>query len=337
MQYPHGIILEQSRRRNFYRGENKIYPESVPTLLRTLDKYHNYQDKELYRLVADMRIGEFKILLQKFKHVKEWKYCDILFDALAQHYGLETGWLDITSDFKIALFFATCYYDSGEKKWLPLTKKQTEWKPSSIFDTEHGMIFHMPSNLMANRWLLENYRFSSITSEVVGSGEDDLCNRNIVYDFPPFNGQVPNLIYPLGFQPFMRCHMQDGYGIFMRTKQPLQQDEFFEKLRFKHNEKLSREVYEMMGEGNLIYPHEGLKEIEFLIDEISNTYIFSEDAFQYALYRSHAFKLSDSERCRQELNKFEIKGNKIKIVDSHSWHLSSGRRKKLIVYMQIFQ
>ena len=51
-----------------------------------------------------------------FNHVKNWNYCDVIYEVLAQHYGLETGWLDITNDFKIALFFAVCYWCDGE--WL---------------------------------------------------------------------------------------------------------------------------------------------------------------------------------------------------------------------------
>jgi len=106
--YPHGVVIEQSMRRNYYRGENQLYSESVPTLLRNLKKYNSTKDKEFYRMVADMRIAEFKAFLEKFDHVKNWNYSDVLYEALAQHYGLETGWLDITNDFNVALFFATC-------------------------------------------------------------------------------------------------------------------------------------------------------------------------------------------------------------------------------------
>ena len=33
--YPHGVIIGQAARRNYYRGENQLYPESIPTLLRS--------------------------------------------------------------------------------------------------------------------------------------------------------------------------------------------------------------------------------------------------------------------------------------------------------------
>ena len=70
--------------------------------------------------------------------MKNWKYGDVLYDLLAQHYGLETGWLDITSDFNVALFFATCWYDCSENRWKPLCEEQIRQHP-------YGMIFHMPA------------------------------------------------------------------------------------------------------------------------------------------------------------------------------------------------
>ena len=36
MYYPHGVVVQQAARRNYYRGENQIYEESLPTLLRRL-------------------------------------------------------------------------------------------------------------------------------------------------------------------------------------------------------------------------------------------------------------------------------------------------------------
>lgn len=323
--YPHGVVLEQSMRRNYYRGENKIYRESVPSLLRALDSYPSKEERELYRLVADMRIAEFKALLQQFQHVREWNYCDILYDALAQHYGFQTGWLDITSDFNVALFFATCYYDQKQEKWLPLTKAQTEIDEKS----QYGMIFHMPSNQMAMRWSLEQNKFATYSDKVVERKPDGSPHQYETLNYPKFTGLPENLIYPLGFQPFMRCHMQNGYGIYMRTKQPLQQDIAFEKLRFRHSERLSEDVYRMMGEGELIYPHEGLKQIQFIISDIATATAFSEEAFQYALIRSHWFAQEQADQCRAALSQFIVDGKPIEIAQKHPWRLSSGRKQKV--------
>ena len=320
--YPHGIVIEQSERRNFYRGENQIFSSSIPSLLRKLNQYKTQEDKELYRLIADMRIAEFSFFLQKFQHVQNWKDSDVLYEPLAQHYGLETGWLDITSDFNTALFFATCYWD-GEK-WLPLSKKQTEVDENH----QYGMIFHMPSNRMPVRWLNALEKLKPWMEE---STEDDgkdhgLCGK---LDQPIYRGELKNVIYPLGFQPFMRCHMQNGYGIYMRSPQPLQNDSEFEKLRFRHSEELSQRVFDLMNGGELIYPHEGLKEAQFVIDMIRKSMSFSEDAFKYALYRSHYYRMDDADNVRDKLSKFRIDVQTVKITQNHPWAISSGRRKRI--------
>lgn len=323
--YPHGIVIQQSQRRNYYRGENKLYRESVPSLHRALCRYESQKEKELYRMVADMRVAEFSALLRRFEHVRGWKHSDVLYEPLAQHYGLETGWLDITSDFNVALFFATCYWDRTQKRWLPLTNEQTQIGE----DRRYGMIYHMPSYRMTSRWSMELRKFTPSSSEVIGHTED---GREIyrVYDYPPYRGDVDNVAYPLGFQPFMRCSMQSGYGIYMRKPYPLQRDEGFEKLRFRHSERLSRDVFEAMKGGERIYPHEGLREAEFVIDEISSATTFSEEAFQYALYRSHYYRLEDRERCLEDLRAFRVNGRPVEIAgESHPWRLSAGRRKRI--------
>lgn len=322
MYYPHGIVIDQSQRRNYYRGENQIFPSSVPSLVRKLKQYSTRQEQELYRLVSDMRIAEFRSLLQKFQHVQQWKDSDILYEPLAQHYGLETGWLDITSDFNTALFFATCYWDGT--RWLPLTKKQTE------VDEEHqyGMIFHMPSNRMVHRWLDALEKLKPWTDEPIeNNGRVNVRYGKLEHHI--YRGDIKNIIYPLGFQPFMRCHMQNGYGIYMRNSHPLQEDYEFEKLRFRHSEKLSRAVFDMMQGGELIYPHEGLKEVQFLIDQIRRETRFSEEAFRYALYRSHYYRVDEADKALEDLSHFRIEGQRVEIMQVHPWKLSSGRRKKI--------
>lgn len=322
VQYPHGVMIRQPALRNYYRGENQIYQKSVPSLLRKLETFESEKDKALYRLVADMRIAEFKHLIDSFAHVKNWKYGDVLYDLLAQHYGLETGWLDITSDFNVALFFATCWYDCSENRWKPLCEEQIRQHP-------YGMIFHMPAWQRAGRWLHSVDYFTSVSNEVIEWDEVGNPRKYKGYEYPPYKGVPENLIYPIGYQPFMRCAMQYGYGIYMRTPQPLQKDYVFEKLRFKHSEKLSKNVFDMMEGGEKVYPHEGLKEADFIINRIRVGTLFSEEAFQYALYRSHEYALADGERCREDLSGFRIDGQPIKIVPSHPYKISSARKKRI--------
>ena len=319
--YPHGVVIQQAARRNYYRGENQIFKESVPSLLRALKKYPTPKEKELYRFVADMRIAEFKFLLERFEHVINWNICDILYEPLAQHYGLETGWIDITSDFNVALFFATCYWDNTEGKWKPLTKEQTEVDENH----KYGVIFHMPSYQMPERWDCALEQFSIFKYKRDENGKDTFVRKDIT----ECKGKTENLIYPIGFQPFMRCHMQNAYGIYMREDNPLQSDLQFEKLKFRHNEQFSQKVFDLMKGGELIYPHEGLRQADFIINQIKNAYCFSEEAFQYALYRNHWFSIKDADIAKNELQSFTVNGHPIEITDRHPWKMSSGRRQKI--------
>ncbi len=322
--YPHGVVIEQANRRNYFRGENQIYPSSIPKLLRKLNEYNSKKDKELYRLVSDMRIYEFKSLIYCFEHVKNWNYCDVLYEPLAQHYGIETCWLDITNDFNVALFFACCYWDEKEKRWLPLTQKQTEVDENH----KYGMIFHMPSYQMPLRWTLNIPAFVTYTDKIIGQNEEgENIHESLVH--PLYQKDIDNLVVPIGFQPFRRCSMQSGYGIYMRNPIPLQMDTQFQKYRFRHNEKLSKWIYGLMREGKSIYPHEGLAEADFIINQIANLTEFSKEAFQYALYRNHYYRIDDEAECLKDLSSFRVDGKNIIIQDGRPWHITPGRRRKI--------
>ncbi|MDE5553385.1 MAG: FRG domain-containing protein, partial [Malacoplasma sp.] len=254
MPYPHGVVIKQGERNHYYRGENQIFDKSQPTLLRRLTQFDNDEERMLYRIIAYMRISEFKSFLSKFNIVKNWEYGDVLFEPLAQHYGLETDWLDITNDFNVALFFATCYWDSKENRWLPLRREQTERNEK----TQYGVIFHARAfNVLVN--LSAAYAPPHIREDLKANG-----------------------ILPIGFQPFMRCQSQYAYGIKMLKPFPLQDDIMFEKLYFRHSEELSQKVYELMEQGNKIYPKEGLNEFQDIIDQIRTATIFSEESFTEA-------------------------------------------------------
>lgn len=327
--YPHGVVIQQSARRNFYRGENAIFNSSVPSLVRKLNRYKTREEQELYRLVADMRIYEFSCLLDRFEHTKYWKanYGDVLYDVLAQHYGLETCWLDITSDFEVALFFANCYYEDGE--WYPLTDQQTEVDYGDGIDHKYGIIFHMPSYVESMRMAYEiQERYCPSTNKIVGKNEK---GENIyqVLDHPVYRGEPGNVILPVGFQPFERCAAQSAYAIYMRNSRPLQEDIGFEKLKFRHNEKLAKWIYDKMEGGKKIYPYEGLNECTFVIEKISHLTDFSEDALDFALYRSHYFRCKDKDNVRKRLESFLVDGKSIKIINRIPWKLSAGRRKRI--------
>lgn len=144
MSYPHGYVIRQGERNHYYRGETQIYDKSGTTLSRGLEKYKSDEDKLLYRLVADMRIAEFEYFIRMFHRTDCWRKngLTVLTEPLAQHYGLQTDWLDITNDFNTALFFATCYWNRKEKKWYPLTQRQTETGDDK---SRYGVLFKAPA------------------------------------------------------------------------------------------------------------------------------------------------------------------------------------------------
>lgn len=285
MQYPHGIVIMQGRTNSFYRGENQIFPRSQATLYRSLEKIESEEAQRAYRFVTKMRIAEFGIFLCRLGIVQFWlqNYGSVLFEPLAQHYGLETEWLDVTSDFEVALFFATCYWDDQKKTWLPLTKEQTEKNQY----TQYGVIFHIPE------W---QARSNSLIKYCPGQDEEYLVND----------------ILPIGYQPFMRCHSQHAYGIHMEKPFPLQEDYSFEKLRFRHNEKLSRAVYERMDGGKKIYPQEGLNDFSDVIQKIKSSTIFSREAFESVLNREGIY--SSEAEAKKVMSEIGIAGKPVEIL-----------------------
>ena len=300
MGYPHGTVITQGERESYYRGENKIHLQSGTSLSRPLAKLSSEKDRMLYRLVADMRIAEFDYFLRKFDRTRCWEErgLTILSEPLAQHYGLETDWLDITNDFNIALFFACCYWNRKDKKWYPLTKEQTGDEDKDDDGAKFGVIFHAPA---------EEIRITNGINYQPGSDE--------------------GMILPIGYQPFMRCHCQYGYGMHMKTSIPLQNNLSFEKLHFRHNEKLSRDVYELMDCGKKIYPEEGLDDFQDIIDSIIHATVFSEAAFLSALQKNDLFSQADSYRL--ELEKSSICPTAIRICGKqHPFEVSRQRIRR---------
>lgn len=296
MKYQHGVVISQGERNSYYRGENQIFSKSQPSLFRSLEKFTTHEDQELYRFIANMRIAEFRIFLCRLGIVQFWlnNYGSVLFEALAQHYGLETEWLDITSDFDVALFFATCKWQDG--KWHPLDEEDIREHPT-------GVIFHIP------QWQAEYSRHCTLKASGI---ENEV-----------------NAILPIGYQPFMRCHSQYAYGIHMDVPFPLQEDNKFEKLHFHHSVELSQKVFDMMDKGKKIYPQEGLDEFIDTIEDIKYATRFSKEAFEYVLKEKNATGLSRNEIIEQ-LKMRQILGVPVEITgEQHPFKATRAQIRRL--------
>ena len=185
---------------------------------------------------------------------------------MAQHYGFDTCLLDLTNDFRTALFFATCKYDYKTDSYRPLTKKDIE----ATEDSKYGVIFHSPN------WVLGYLNGGSFEWHMRRLNNPDKGP----YIF--YSGQLDGMAFQIGYQPLMRCHHQSGYIMPMMNATPLQSDNRFEKLRFLQSEELSNRVYEMMDKGKKIFPHEGIGKSLDILRTIQKAVIFSEDDLLYA-------------------------------------------------------
>lgn len=274
MSYPnnYGTVIRQAQRSYYYRGENQIYKHSTPSLYRKLSEISDPELKQVEEFVSDLRIADFLELILQFNHTKQFMNFSrcILYEQLAQHYGFDTRWLDLTSDFEVALFFACCKIESN--KWRPLKHKDFNKNK----DTRYGVIFRRKTN-------------------------------DPIDVFNAFNEQKSTNIFPVGFQPFMRCHSQSSYVAHKKnTSFDLKDVERFELLKFKHSEKLSNFIFTKLNFGKDIYPYEGLNLIMTDIDLIKNKKIFSRNTFNFVCENK---KISNKEDLENTLikYKYEIK------------------------------
>ena len=259
--FPYGDrVITFNSKRHFYRGENQVFTNSQPSLNRKLIGKDERQ-QELYRAVANLRTFHFSNFIWNINVVPYWnaKLSDVNYKALAQHYGFDTHLLDLTNDFRVALFFATCKYIPETDSYIPLTKEIIEAKE----ENKYGVIYHSPN------WKLD---FISPGGSIQWLDDHREGVRDRPYSFD--SGDLDGMAFQIGYQPLMRCHHQSGYIFPMRSKYPLQADNRFEILHFRQSPELSQRVFEMMEGGKKVFPYEGISEAKNILDQIKNAKVF---------------------------------------------------------------
>lgn len=277
-------ILAKGYARNYFRGESAYYGESRPSLFRNLPK--DSEKKILHIVIGNIRMNDFSLWLKKLSFVRNWPYGSVLYGAVAQHYGIPTNGMDITSDIKTALFFACCRYEKG--KWRPLHNDEFAEVDSrkSIAakggDSRFGILFAAPI---------------------------DVANMSKAANIPSLHFTYGT---PLGYQPFMRCASQSGFIIEADESYNMYQDISFQKVKFRHTEEICDWIYHEMHEGALIYPNESFGVCDDIVETIMNSHCFTEDAFEMTLRHLH---IEDRE---QEIRKLLVQ-QKYELVSEVAW------------------
>lgn len=305
--YPYGgRILTFNSSQHLYRGENQFFERSHPLLNRNLIG-KDEREQELYRAFANLRIEQFTRFIWGINIVPYWtaKLSDVNYKALAQHYGFETHLLDLTNEFKIALFFATCEYVSETDGYIPLTSKMIETEKKY----EYGVIYHAPNWRLDYLQPYKRLQFFANHEHV-----EDI---KLGIDSGDFDGMA----FQIGHQPLMRCHSQGGYIFPMRNRDSLQADSNFEMLYFKQSPELSQRVFEMMDGGKKVFPYEGISDAKSILDEIKKATVFSEVEIN-EVYNQEVNKsiFSTVESFKNALTNMDYDGKKIKIEKEETVH-----------------
>lgn len=156
-----------------YRGQNQEFIPCVPSLYRG-----NPTEEEVF--VERMRLVVFKKLIDShpaIKHFFKKHKFKVDEEGLAQHYGLKTEVLDLTSNLDIALFFATCWYDSANDCYHYHDDGKT-----------HEAVLYVFIPILDNE-------------PTPSSHENNYLNHNI---------------RSIGLQAFPRPGIQEGYGLHIK-------------------------------------------------------------------------------------------------------------------------
>jgi len=218
----------------FCRGENAFYGSSKAGL------YRKGKIDNIDKLICIMKMYEmyrFYCMLNS-----QQVGIGIYGSALAQHYGIATHCIDITSDIKVALFFACCKYDKEKKKYFPLTEEDFKYRNSRKHiaelggDSRYGIIYKVPADLVKM--------------------------SNILPDGPY------KKVHSIGYQPFLRSENQKGYLLETDEHYNMYTDLSFEKYKFRLNEEICNWIYKEMDCGNKLFPQEAFNDIDDIVADI---------------------------------------------------------------------
>jgi len=255
LQYPEpvGMVIQQPRRSYFYRGESELYPTTMSSLGRALYNIKTEEGKQIELLVADLKFNQFVQLIHPMENVRAFEELGVT----VQYQAIAQHYGFKTFQMDITSDFEVALFFACCKyrngQWYPLKEVDTESKK----EKKYGLIFRravFPNSMM----------------------DDD--------DHP---------IFPIGYQPFIRCSNQTGFTLPMGEGKDLKTMHLpgLEILRFRHNPELSQWIYDKMEGGNKIYSKaDVLATIEDKLDAFVKSKVIDETALDDAIQRIEAYK-----------------------------------------------
>lgn len=243
-----GAVMTQPHRKHFYRGESAFFGSSKPGLYRNKKTEFTLEDS----ILSILRLDQCCLAFDSFEVVTKWRDNSVNHLALAQHYGLRTMMIDITSDLKTALFFACCKIGS-DGKWYPLGEEDFAHRNSrtkslglsAVGNSKYGILYRSKAEITDLKWMIDESELEKIV--------------------------------PVGYQPFMRCAAQSAYLLLAKDEtNDMYKDSTFEKFRFRLTKEICNWIYEEMKCGEKIYPYKDIPDIYDEVSAINESKKFSE-------------------------------------------------------------
>lgn len=253
LEYNGRHLLFQGYARHYFRGENNYYYSSKASIFRNLG-----EDEETEFLIRCLKLTDFSLWLSNLECAKTWPYGDVFHGAVAQHYGIATNGMDVTSNLKIALFFACCRYDNQNNKWVPLSG-------DDIGESRYGILYAAPADV-AHMSRIANIEGLHITN-----------------------------VTPVGIQPFQRCEKQSAYLIETGKSYDMLKDMSFSKVKFRLDEDVCQWIYHEMKEGELVYPNEGKGSCQDVADKVN---LSKQHTFAALDYYMRRYNIDKSEKSK---------------------------------------
>lgn len=236
---PEGKLTYQTKnlvRNLYYRGQTKIYPACQSSLFRDLS------DKQ--KFIEKLKLCEFSILLHTLPSSVEFdngvmnhlangkdEHRSIYIDdeALAQHYGIKTPYLDLTSDKWVAAFFACCDRKNNPVGERDVYEKHTK-EDVGVFYVFHAEMDYSPTGTLRPIGMQPQLRPVMQAGYVQKLGaDDDFSTMATAIPFR-FHADCTNILYWLFEQSGL---IQPPEVIELKAKRIVLEEKCFSEAAYK--------------------------------------------------------------------------------------------------------